>query len=107
MVLIILVVPGLYIWWYRYRCTQIALNALTVVQNSQIEKIFVDWPNYPGGIRNTTSINGEGARLTNRYIDGVLTNEPLWPWPMEARIQAEMGISVTGLITNIISESNQ
>jgi hypothetical protein len=84
-----------------------ALNKFNIVQNSFIEEVFVDWPGYPGGIRNTTSINGEGARLTYRYIDGVLTNEPLWPWPMEARIQAEMGISVTGLITNIISESNQ
>ena len=49
-----------------------------------------------------TTMNGEGARLTHRYVDGELTNEPLWPWPMESRIQAELGISVTDLMTNII-----
>ena len=41
--------------------------------------------------------NGEtiGADVLYRYQDGVLTNEPLWPWPMEDRIKAESGISVT------------
>jgi hypothetical protein len=47
-------------------------------------------------------MNGEGARLTHRYVDGVLTNEPLWPWPMEDRIQAELGFSVTELMTDLI-----
>jgi hypothetical protein len=79
-----------------------ALNKFSLVQNSRIEKIYVDWPGYPNGERNMASMNGEGARLTHRYVDGVLTNEPLWPWPMEDRIQAELGISVTGLITGII-----
>jgi hypothetical protein len=54
-----------------------------------------------------TQYQGEGARLAHRYVDGVLTDEPLWPWPMEARIQAEMGISVTDLITSIIFDLNQ
>jgi hypothetical protein len=27
-----------------------------------------------------------GARLCYRYKDGTLTNEPLWPWPMNQRI---------------------
>ena len=27
-----------------------------------------------------------GARLCNRYVDGTLTSEPLWPWPMNQRI---------------------
>jgi hypothetical protein len=54
-------------------------------------------------------IIGEGARLKNRYIDGVLKDgsdgtpaQPLWPWPMEQRIRDEMGISVTNLIAGII-----
>jgi hypothetical protein len=38
---------------------------------------------------------GEGARLSSRYIDGVLTTDPLWPWPMDARAQAELGINIT------------
>ena len=54
------------------------------------------------------SITGE-VILKNRYIDGVLKDgsdgtpaQPLWPWPMEQRIQDEMGISVTNLIAGII-----
>ncbi len=38
---------------------------------------------------------GEGARLSSRYVDGVLTTDPLWPWPMDARAQAELGINIT------------
>jgi hypothetical protein len=73
-----------------------------IVEDSRIEKIFIDWPNYPDGARNMTSLNGEGARLTNRYVDGVLTDQPLWPWPMEDRIQAELGFSVTDFMTKLI-----
>jgi len=32
------------------------------------------------------SINGNGATVVNRYVEGELTNEPLWPWPMNQRI---------------------
>ena len=32
---------------------------------------------------------GGGAQLQYRYVNGVLTNTPLWPWPMEARIRKE------------------
>jgi hypothetical protein len=78
------------------------LAHFTSVTNSYIENIFIDWPNYPNGPRNLTSMAGEGARLTHRYVDGELTNEPLWPWPMEGRIQAELGISVTEIMTELI-----
>lgn len=27
-----------------------------------------------------------GANIWHRYVDGVLTDEPLWPWPMNRRI---------------------
>jgi hypothetical protein len=27
-----------------------------------------------------------GADVTRRYQDGVLTDKPLWPWPMNQRI---------------------
>ncbi len=27
-----------------------------------------------------------GAQICNRYQDGILTSEPLWPWPMNQRI---------------------
>jgi hypothetical protein len=36
-----------------------------------------------------------GANILYRYQNGVLTAQPLWPWPMEERIKAETGISVT------------
>ena len=36
-----------------------------------------------------------GAEGRYRYHDGVLTACPLWPWPMEERILAETGRSVT------------
>jgi hypothetical protein len=70
-----------------------------VVENSRIDKIF---QGYENGDKIVTSMSGEGAHLTNRYVDGVLTNEPLWPWPMEERIQAELGVSVTEMMTNLI-----
>ncbi|MBN2494619.1 MAG: hypothetical protein JXR96_08530 [Deltaproteobacteria bacterium] len=31
-----------------------------------------------------------GAQIEHRYVDGVLTAEPLWPWPMNERIEAAM-----------------
>jgi hypothetical protein len=40
--------------------------------------------NIPG-----TSYNGAGAKIQYRYVDGTLTNDSLWPWPMEERIKAE------------------
>lgn len=36
-----------------------------------------------------------GAEILYQYVDGKLTNVPLWPWPMEDRIKAETGYSVT------------
>ncbi|UCH80902.1 MAG: hypothetical protein JSW20_14370 [Nitrospiraceae bacterium] len=36
-----------------------------------------------------------GAEVLYRYHDRKLTNVPLWPWPMENRICAETGYSVT------------
>ncbi|MEZ4272840.1 MAG: hypothetical protein R3C68_15815 [Myxococcota bacterium] len=41
---------------------------------------------------NSTQI---GADVRYRYHNGVMTNCPLWPWPMEDRIYAETGLSVT------------
>ena len=36
-----------------------------------------------------------GANIIYKYQNGVLTNQPLWPWPMEDRIKTETGMSVT------------
>lgn len=37
-------------------------------------------------------VNGQsvGAKIQYKYIDGVLTNAPLWPWPMNERIKKAM-----------------
>ena len=34
--------------------------------------------------------SSSGARICHRYKDGVLTHEPLWPWPMNRRIMDAM-----------------
>ncbi len=38
-----------------------------------------------GNVVNNLGITG-GATVMKRYVDGVLTNEDLWPWPMNQRI---------------------
>jgi len=73
--------------------------------NSRIDTVRSSgwpYPIYP-------PVTGEGARLINRYLDGVLKDgsdgtpaQPLWPWPMEQRIRDELGISVTNLVAGII-----
>lgn len=40
---------------------------------------------------------GSGASIEYRYENGVLTEEPLWPWPMQKRIQDELGLSVNAI----------
>ncbi len=67
-----------------------------------------------GTIRNGNGVDepprrGSGAKLTHRYVDGVLMDgstgqppQPLWPWPMESRTRKELGISVTNLIASAI-----
>ena len=48
-----------------------------------------------------------GAKVCTRYKDGVLTSEPLWPWPMNQRILDAMvqsgrtAVDVTGTIEQI------
>jgi hypothetical protein len=34
-----------------------------------------------------------GARVCKRYKNGVLTSEPLWPWPMDQRIRAALALA--------------
>jgi hypothetical protein len=83
---------------------QFDISGLTF-SNSRVDSIRSS--GYPYTI--FPSISGEGARLVNRYMDGVLKDgsdgtpaQPLWPWPMEQRIRDEMGISVTNLVAGII-----
>jgi hypothetical protein len=48
-----------------------------------------------GGSVLMPSMNGitDGATVCYRYVDGVLTDEPLWPWPMNQRIVDAMILS--------------
>ena len=52
-----------------------------------------------GSPANGTGLGGanRGATVTQRYQDGVLTTQPLWPWPNEQRIkqdfQTDFGLS--------------
>jgi len=39
-----------------------------------------------------------GANIWFRYEDGALTDQPLWPWPMNERIKALTGVDVTGTV---------
>jgi hypothetical protein len=52
-----------------------------------------------------TQYQGTGARLSNRYVDGTLTDVPLWPWPMEDRAQTELGYSVTATIYPYVQQA--
>ncbi|MCB0063547.1 MAG: hypothetical protein KDE19_15600, partial [Caldilineaceae bacterium] len=37
-------------------------------------------------------------------VDGTLTDLPLWPWPMEDRVRAELGLSPTILVNSILGQ---
>jgi len=52
--------------------------------------------NYQAGnsissVNSVWSNTGDGANLCYRYIDGTLTEEKLWPWPMNERIKQATG----------------
>jgi hypothetical protein len=78
--------------------SQSGLALINSIENSYIENIWMGDSTY-------VTQEGEGARLINRYVDGVLTDEALWPWPMEERIKAEMGYSVTCRMGTIINDA--
>ena len=74
------------------------LSIFASVTDSYIENIWQGGSDY-------TTMTGEGARLTRRYVDGVMTNEDLWPWPMEERVKDELGYSVTCRMGSIINDA--
>lgn len=41
-----------------------------------------------GSIASPWTTTGAGANLCKRWVNGVVTTEPLWPWPMNDRIKA-------------------
>jgi hypothetical protein len=42
-----------------------------------------------------------GAHVYYRYDNGRLTDQPLWPWPMNARIQELLGVDVTATVMGL------
>jgi hypothetical protein len=63
-----------------------ATNAL--IANPQIRyltRVELGSPGYASGQGGAS----RGATVVNRYQNGVLTTQPLWPWPNEARIKAD------------------
>jgi hypothetical protein len=83
---------------------QSEINKFSTVQDNKIERVL-------SGSGNITSQTGGGARLRHRYVNGVLMDgsngqpaQQLWPWPMESRIQAELGVSVTTLLAGIVPD---
>lgn len=40
-------------------------------------------------------LRNTGPRILTRYVDGLLGQDPLWPWPYEELIKRDMGMSET------------
>ncbi|MBI1782913.1 MAG: hypothetical protein HYR66_16340 [Sphingobacteriales bacterium] len=61
------------------------LNGLTQI-GGELGHISTDWT--PKNVVSSTTCNGTntGTVVTKKYIDGVLTTQDLWPWPMNQRI---------------------
>jgi hypothetical protein len=63
-----------------------ATNALS--SNPGIRYITRVEAGSPGFGSGQAGVN-RGAAIINRYHNGVLTTQPLWPWPFESRIKAD------------------
>jgi hypothetical protein len=77
---------------YIDRRDQLLANGGLTITNSRIANS--QWAN-----------QGEGARFQYRYVNRQLTNQPLLPWPMENRIEDELGLDITHLIDQYSIES--
>jgi hypothetical protein len=74
--------------------TDLTTDAITGI-SSVPSHIHSAWST--SGLRLVTSgsgilaaVDGLGATIAKRYVDGVLTADDLWPWPMDARIAAAL-----------------
>lgn len=56
-------------------------------------------------VESSEDYTGDGAQIVNRYVDGQLTNQPLFPWPMEARIQRELNLSISAITAPVLTKS--
>jgi len=58
--------------------------------NAQWSQTNVVQSSTVAGLLNTIYEDATGAAVCLRYEEGILTSEPLWPWPMDSRIRAAM-----------------
>jgi hypothetical protein len=68
---------------------QVADNSSTGNSNANLEPSYAPTMTYlvqP----NMVIDHDRGARMAYRYVDGVLTSTPLWPWPNETLIKQHM-----------------
>jgi hypothetical protein len=84
--------------WENYPQNQYGPNASDSTLGSS-DTDAVTWENnkIPGAGMTDPKFNGDGARLTYRYVDRALTTTPVIPWPMENRAQQELGISLNAI----------
>ena len=54
-----------------------------------------DTTRYGDGAYLIRNAMGTGAEVLFQVESGVVTDKPLWPWPLEDRIREESGTSVT------------
>ena len=77
-------------WWYIAAFILIvALGAIGMYVQAHAQA--------PGGYDCDVSILAGGAQLDYRYVNGVKTDTPVLPWPMEGRGLAELGISISAI----------
>ena len=64
-------------------------SAISIGSGSEIEPEFAPALSY---LVDPTMVNGKerGGVMVNRYQDGVLTSNPLWPWPNEDLIHQHL-----------------
>ena len=73
--------------FYSSPSTNMGNNYLTNdPQLKYITRIENNTPGFQSGLNN----ENRGAEIINRYENGVLTNEPLWPYPNQDRIMETM-----------------
>jgi len=79
---------------FHYGAGQVAsfINS-TTHNNGEGDEVEVSYaPDLSTRFLDPTMVAGHerGATIVNRYVDGVLTNTPLWPWPDEDIIKQHM-----------------
>ncbi len=84
-------------------CTQVSANNLTSIVGTQGNNIHADYTGsnrqiyaskeamQAAGASPWQTTSGTGARMCYRTVNGVLSSNPLWPWPMNERIKKATG----------------